>query len=39
MYEGSGHVYADLGLEDADELLTRSEIGTSGIQDSRRQKA
>jgi predicted XRE-type DNA-binding protein len=25
--EGSGNVYADLGLEDADELLTRSKIG------------
>lgn len=27
MYEGGGNVYADLGLEDADELLTRSQIG------------
>lgn len=27
MYEGSGNVYADLELEDADELLTRSQIG------------
>ncbi len=27
MYEGSGNVYADLGLEDADELFTRSQIG------------
>ena len=27
MYEGSGNVYADLGLEDADELLIRSQIG------------
>ena len=27
IYEGSGNVYADLGLEDADELLTRSQIG------------
>jgi predicted XRE-type DNA-binding protein len=27
MYEGSGNVYADLGLEDADELYIRSQIG------------
>jgi predicted XRE-type DNA-binding protein len=27
MYAGSGNVYADLELEDADELLTRSQIG------------
>ena len=27
LYEGSGNVYADLELEDADELLTRSQIG------------
>lgn len=27
MYEGSGNVYADLGLENADELLIRSQIG------------
>jgi predicted XRE-type DNA-binding protein len=27
IYEGSGNVYADLELEDADELLTRSQIG------------
>jgi len=27
IYEGSGNVYADLGLEDADELLIRSQIG------------
>ena len=27
MYEGSGNVYADLGLEDADELSIRSQIG------------
>jgi predicted XRE-type DNA-binding protein len=27
MYEGSGNVYADLGLENADELFTRSQIG------------
>ncbi len=27
IYEGSGNVYADLGLEDADELFTRSQIG------------
>jgi predicted XRE-type DNA-binding protein len=27
IYEGSGNVYADLELEDADELLTRSHIG------------
>lgn len=27
MYEGSGNIYADLGLEDADELLIRSQIG------------
>jgi predicted XRE-type DNA-binding protein len=27
MYEGSGNVYADLGLEDADELTIRSQIG------------
>ena len=27
MYEGIGNVYADLELEDADELLTRSQIG------------
>jgi predicted XRE-type DNA-binding protein len=25
--EGSGNIYADLGLEDADELFTRSQIG------------
>jgi predicted XRE-type DNA-binding protein len=25
--EGSGNVFADLGLEDADELLTRAQIG------------
>jgi predicted XRE-type DNA-binding protein len=25
--EGSGNVFADLGLEDADELFTRSQIG------------
>ena len=25
--EGSGNVYADLGLDDADELLTRAKIG------------
>jgi predicted XRE-type DNA-binding protein len=25
--EGSGNVFADLGLEDADELLTRSQLG------------
>lgn len=25
--EGSGNVFADLGLEDADELLTRARIG------------
>jgi predicted XRE-type DNA-binding protein len=25
--EGSGNVYADLGLEDADELFARSQIG------------
>ncbi|HEY6286555.1 MAG TPA: helix-turn-helix transcriptional regulator [Ktedonobacteraceae bacterium] len=27
MYEGSGNIYADLGLEEADELFTRSQIG------------
>lgn len=27
IYEGSGNVYSDLELEDADELLTRSQIG------------
>ncbi len=27
IYEGSGNVYADLGLEDADELFIRSQIG------------
>jgi predicted XRE-type DNA-binding protein len=27
MYEGRGNVYADLGLEDADELFIRSQIG------------
>jgi predicted XRE-type DNA-binding protein len=27
VYEGSGNVYADLGLEDADELFIRSQIG------------
>jgi predicted XRE-type DNA-binding protein len=27
IYEGSGNIYADLELEDADELLTRSQIG------------
>lgn len=25
--EGSGNVFADLGLEDADELLTRAQLG------------
>ena len=25
--EGSGNVFADLGLEDADELFTRAQIG------------
>ena len=25
--EGSGNVYADLGLEDSDELLTRAKLG------------
>lgn len=25
--EGSGNIFADLGLEDADELFTRSQIG------------
>jgi predicted XRE-type DNA-binding protein len=27
--EGSGNVFADLGLEDADELLTRAKLGYS----------
>jgi predicted XRE-type DNA-binding protein len=26
-YEGSGNVFADLGLEDADELYSRAKIG------------
>ena len=27
IYEGSGNVFADLGLEDAEELYTRAKIG------------
>lgn len=26
-YEGSGNVFADLGLEDADELYSRAKVG------------
>lgn len=35
--ESSGNVFADMGLDDADELLTRAKLGHS-VQVSRRRK-
>ena len=29
IYEGSGNIFADIGLEDADELLARAQIGVA----------
>jgi hypothetical protein len=36
---GSGNVFTDLDLDDADELLTRAQLGHTVRNDSRKEKA